>query len=70
MLFYQTSGLEAIYSQNKEDLTRLINCDANIKDKGNIMVKPGKLKAEKVEKNHIYEESIDNIPWNESRNRI
>lgn len=34
------------------------------------MVKPGKLKAEKVKKSHRYGESIDNIPWNESRNRI
>lgn len=67
---YQTSGLEGIQSQNREDLTTFIKHNVNIKDKGNIMVKPCQLKAEKVEKNHINGESIDHIPWNESRNRI
>lgn len=46
---YYTSSLEAIYSQNKEALAIVLEYNVNIEDKGDIMVKPRKLKTEKVE---------------------
>lgn len=37
---YWTSSSEAIYSQNKEALNTVIEHNINIKDKGDLMVKP------------------------------